>query len=191
MLSYHPLIPRVFYTSTVFQLPYEILQEIFLYLPAFPGMEVYYRHLSEDGWSRPASKMFWERARTLLALSTTCKTMRQVVLMEAWRVYVVCSPKAPARLNLRVAMVLSQYEILLRNPCLAACVRYSSPFVYLEYSDTRSDRSKDSSGEFLTQFGQSKDTLCRMPHRLAQPPHPRDHLNVGSQRPCFHDRPGK
>jgi len=114
----------VFGTPAVFQLPYEIFQEIFLYLSALPWVEVYYRHLSEDAWSRPASQMFWDRARTLLALSTTCRTMRQVVLTEAWRVYVVCSPKAPARFNLRVTMVLSQYEILLGNPRLAACVRY-------------------------------------------------------------------
>jgi len=91
---------------------------------------MYHRHLSEDAWTRLASKMFWERARTLLALSVTCRAMRQMVLMEAWQVYVMCSPKAPVRIKLQVTVVESQYGILLENPHLAACVRYSFLFAY-------------------------------------------------------------
>jgi len=181
--------PRV--SPTVFQLPYEIFQEIFSYLPALPWTEMYHRHLSEDEWSRPASRMFWERAKTLLALSTTCRTMRHMVLMEAWKVYVMCSPKAPVRFRLRVVVVLSQYRVLLGNSHLAACVRYSSLYLCMEYSDTRSDRSKDSGSEFRVRFRQSMDALCRMPHHLTQPPHPRDHLDVGSQCRTLCDHPGK
>lgn len=108
-------------TLAVLRLPYEAFEEIFSYLPVLPWAEVYHRHLNE--YTRPplASEIFWERAKTLLALSATCRTIRQMVLMEAWKNYVV-------RLNpgfKRWAGVapVSQCEILLGNSHLASYVR--------------------------------------------------------------------
>ena len=142
---------------------------------------MYHRHFCviEDVWFHPASNTFWERTRALLALSVTCRAMRQMVLMEAWKVYVACSPRLrsarrPAKFEPLSEVLLSRYRILLRNPRLAANVRYSSLFVYLEYPDTGSDRSKDSGGRFHEHFRQTRESLCRMPHRLTQPPHPRN-----------------
>ena len=107
----------------VFQLPYEIFQEIFLHLPVLPWTEMYHRHLCglEDVWSQPASKLFWERTRTLLALGATCRVLRQVVLVEAWKVYVVCPPRLVPQPH---KVLLSRYKLLLRGPHLAANVRY-------------------------------------------------------------------
>ena len=80
-------------------------------------------------WFQPASKMFWERTRTLLALSATCITMRQMVLTEAWKVYVVCSPRRQCWFEPRLhwsEVLLRRYRVLLASPHLAANVRYSS-----------------------------------------------------------------
>jgi len=75
--------------------------------------------------------------------------MRQVVIAEAWKVYVVRSPRAGLRVDWsRLELLLSRYEILLENPHLAANVRYGSPFVYPEHLDTGSDCLKDSGGGF-------------------------------------------
>ena len=116
-------------SSTVFQVPYEIFQEIFLHLPVLPWTDsVYRRHLCghEDVWSQPASKTFWVRTRTLLALGATCRMMQQMVLVEAWKVYVVNIPRADPEVivsKLHEAL-LSRYRHLLRDPHLAAIVRY-------------------------------------------------------------------
>jgi len=128
-----------------------VFQEILLNFPVLPWTEVYRRHLCTIGdmWFQPASKAFWERTRALLALGATCKTMRQVVIVEAWKVYVVCSPRAGLRVDWSwPEALLSRYEILLKNPHLAANVRYGSLFVYPEYLDTSSDCSKDSGSGF-------------------------------------------
>jgi len=166
-------------TPTVFQLPYEIFEEVLLNFPILPWTEVYHRHFCaiEDVWFHPASNAFWERTRALLALSATCRAMRQMFLMEAWNVYVACSPRKrsprrPVRYKPRSDVLLSRYRILLGNPRLAANVRYSSLVVNLEYLDPSSDHSKDTGGRFRVHFRQTRGSLCRMPHRLTQPPHP-------------------
>ena len=138
--SYLPCVSDI---PIVFRLPYEIFQEVLLNLPALPWTEVYHRHLGEEGDFRPASKMFWERAKALLALSATCRAVRQVVLMEAWKDYVMCGPAVGLK---PLFGAPSQCEILLRKPHLASHVRCGSPFVYLESPDTSSDCLKDSGG---------------------------------------------
>jgi len=68
--------------------------------------------------------------------------------VEAWKVYVVCSPRAGLWIDHWPELLLPRYGILLENPRLAANVRYGSPFAYPEYLGTSSDRSKDSGGGF-------------------------------------------
>jgi len=123
-------------TPTVFQLPYEIFEEILLNFPVVPWTEVYHRHFCaiEDVWFHPASNAFWERTRVLLALSATCRAMRQTFLVEAWKVYVACSPRLwsplrPVKFEPLSGVLLSRYRVLLGNPRLAANVRYSSLFL--------------------------------------------------------------
>ena len=66
--------------------------------------------------------MFLERARTLLALSATCRAMRQMVLMEAWKDYLM--RRITPRNNRQMwTKWLSECGVLLRNPHLAAHVR--------------------------------------------------------------------
>jgi len=83
---------------------------------------MYHRHLCglEDVWSQPASKFSWERTRTLLALSATCRLTRQVVLPEAWEVYSVCPLRFVPRLH---GVLLSRCRLLLRDPHFVANVR--------------------------------------------------------------------
>jgi len=148
---------------------------------------MYHRHMCvmEDVWFHPTSDTFWERTRALLALSATCQVMRQMFLMEAWEVYVVCIPEGG--LDPRWAAMFEsrsefRYRVLLGKPRLAANVRYSPPFVYLECprADTGSDRHlKDSGGKPRVHFRQTGKTLSQMPYRLTKPPHPRNWLGVG------------
>lgn len=80
------------------------------------------------------SRSFWERTRALLALSATCKQMREAVLMEAWGYYAICSVRHELQTE---AGFLSGYKILLKNPRLAAYVRYCTLFarMHMEYPD--------------------------------------------------------
>jgi len=90
---------------------------------------MYRQHLCghEDVWSQLTSKTFWERTRTLLALGATCRMMQQTVLVEAWKVYVVRIPRTgpQARVSQFHGVLLSRYRLLLRDPHLAAIVRYN------------------------------------------------------------------
>ena len=115
--SYPSRVPK---TPTIFRLPYDIFQEIFLNLPTFPRTEVYRRSLCGEQWSRPNSELFWERPKTLLALSATCRAMREIVLMESWKHYVLRLPVVWLGPQF---VELSQCEILLGNPHLAYYVR--------------------------------------------------------------------
>lgn len=110
-------------TLTVLRLPYEVFEEIFLNFPVLPLVEVYHRHLVGNTRFPLASEMFWERARTLLALSATCRMIRHMVLAEAWKDHVLRrSPGVRFKHRAGVAPV-SQCEILLGNPHLASSVR--------------------------------------------------------------------
>jgi len=84
---------------------------------------MYHRYLCavEDVWFQPASEMFWERTRTLLALSATCTVMREVAVAEAWKVYVMCIPSGYK--GWAYGVLACQYETVLDNPHLAANVR--------------------------------------------------------------------
>ena len=108
-------------TSTVFRLPHELFREILLSLPVLPWTEVHFRYLHGDRWYRPIPEIFWERARTLLALSATCRVIRQMALTEAWKYYVVW--RWDPRLDQTGIRLLSRCEMLLGNPHLAAHVR--------------------------------------------------------------------
>ena len=119
--SSHP--SRVFgCLYTVLWLSYEIFQEIFSNLTFLRWTEVYYRCQQDDVWSQSIPAIYWERARTLLALSASCKAMRQMVLMEAWENYIMC--RMSWSVGYRTgAKFLSQCGVLLENPNLAAYVR--------------------------------------------------------------------
>ena len=83
---------------------------------------MYYRCQQDDVWSQSIPAIYWERARTLLALSASCKAMRQMVLMEAWENYIMC--RMSWSVGYRTgAKFLSQCGVLLDNPNLAAYVR--------------------------------------------------------------------
>ena len=110
--------------STVFQLPYEIFQEIFYYLPVLPWTEVYCRYLHDDRGHQPLPWEFWIRTKTLLALGATCRLMRQATLADAWVDYSMCrvwynTPQIETKF-------VSRCEILLENPHLVTYVRYST-----------------------------------------------------------------
>jgi len=99
--------------------------------------------------------------------------MRQVFFMEAWKVYVACTPrKRLLKYEPWSDVLLSRYRLLLGNPHLAANVRYGSLFVNLEYPAAGSNRSKDSGCGFRVHFRQTRKGLCQVSHRFAQPPHP-------------------
>lgn len=72
--------------------------------------------------ARPEPEIFLERARTLLALSATCKRMRQMVLVEAWKDYLMRRMALRNRRRIWTKM-LSECGVLLKNPHLAAYVR--------------------------------------------------------------------
>ena len=108
-------------TSTVFRLPHDLFREILLSLPVLPWTEVHFRYLHGDRWYRPIPEIFWERARTLLAFSATCRVIRQIALMEAWKYYVVW--RWDPRLDRTGIRLLSRCEMLLGNTHLAAHVR--------------------------------------------------------------------
>lgn len=131
----HP--SRVSCIPTVFRLPYEPFQEILSNIFPWPTA---YCQIVYTTWYRPEAEMFLERARTLLALSVTCRAMRQMVLTEAWKGYFM--RRMRLKNNHKIWTKLrSECGVLLRNPHLAAYVRYSSPSVHLEYLDTSSDRA--------------------------------------------------
>jgi len=107
-------------TPTVFRLPCELFQEILSYILLWPT--AYYRMVYHMTWPPPNPGVFLEQARTMLALSATCRAMRQVVLIEAWKEYRMgrVTPMNKRRSRTRS---LSECGILLRNPHLAAHVR--------------------------------------------------------------------
>jgi len=91
-----------------------------------------YQYQYHNTWTRPIPEIFWERVRTLLALSATCRAMRQVVLMMAWENLIMC------RMNQKLAQwimggLLARCRILLGYPHLAPHVRYDSPLLHLAY----------------------------------------------------------
>ena len=107
--------------STVFRLPHDLFREILLSFPVLPWTEVHFRYLHGDRWYRPIPETFWERARTLLALSATCRVIRQIALMEAWKYYVVW--RWDPRLDQTGIRLSSRCEMLLGNPHLATHLR--------------------------------------------------------------------
>jgi len=131
VLLSHPSCPSG--ASTVFQLPYEIFQQIVLNITVLPWTKVYCRYLPNKRWYLPMPRRLWERTRALLALSATCRLMRQAVLMEAWESYPMCrvgyDPQTKTKL-------LSRCKLLLENPRLASYMRCSTLFVPLGYPDT-------------------------------------------------------
>jgi len=164
-------------TPAVFRLPYEAFQEILSHLPILPRVTIYHRLVHETMWPRPGPEIFLERARTLLALSATCRLMRQLVLAEGWNNYFM------RRMNLRDeyqiwVKLLFECGVLFGKPHLAAHVRYGSLFVYLGCTDTGPDHSKDPSGRSFGRYQKSSRTLRQMPHHSTQPPHPRDGFDI-------------
>jgi len=154
-------------------------------------MGVYHRHMDKE-WTIAVAEIFWERARALLALSATCRAMRGMFLMEAWKDYAMCRMTQRSKPPIGMRM-MSRCEILLGNPHLASYVRYGSPFLYLQSPDASSDCLQDSGDRFRRRNRQSNgETLRRVPYQPTQPPHTRDRLDMGGQnRPVLRDRPGR
>ena len=81
---------------------------------------MYCRYLYGGRGYQPLPQAFWERTRTLLALSATCRLMRQVALADTWRAYGMCGGGIVPQVE---AKFLSRCETLLGNPHLVAYVR--------------------------------------------------------------------
>jgi len=102
--------------------------------------------------------------------------MRRLVLAEAWKDHLM-RPMSKSYDHQIWSKLLSECVILLRNPHLAACVRYGSPFAVC-VSDASSDHLKDLDSGSRGGDLQSNETLCQMPCCPTQPPRPRDRCDV-------------
>jgi len=150
---------------------------------------VYHRIVQETTWPRPGPEMFLERARTLLALSATCRLMRQLVLAEGWNNYFMRRMSLKDEYQIWVKL-LFECGVLFGKPHLAAYVRYGSSFVYLEYLGTSPNYPKNPGGRSHGRDQKSSRTLRQMPHYSTQPPYPRDSFDAEARgRRSFPDRP--